>query len=54
MSATTPPKTDRELKRGRLHHHATKPHGIILIMALVFAIAWAFWTFFLASPVSVP
>lgn len=52
MSAPTSAK--RETKRHPIYSHATKPHGIILIMALVFAITWAFWTFFLAAPVSVP
>lgn len=52
MTATTPPK--REKKYHPVYSHATKPHGIIIIMALVFAITWAFWTFFLAAPVSVP
>ena len=52
MSGPTPAK--RESQRNSLSHHATRPRGIILIMALVFAITWAFWTFFLATPVSAP
>ncbi len=51
MSATTPPK--REVKRSGIAHHATQPHGIILIGGFIFLLAWAIWTFFLSTPVAV-
>ncbi|MBC7530076.1 MAG: hypothetical protein H7318_00760 [Oligoflexus sp.] len=58
MSATTPadPRADAHAPAPRkgLAHHATRPHGIILIGGFIFLIAWCFWTFFLASPATVP
>ncbi|MBC7658943.1 MAG: hypothetical protein H7249_04475 [Chitinophagaceae bacterium] len=53
MSATTPP-AKREHRHTGIRHHATQPHGILLIAAIIFVMAWGFWTFFLASPATVP
>jgi len=52
MSAPTPPKP--AVKPKGMAHHARQPHGILLIGGLIFLMAWAFWTFFLASPAVVP
>ncbi len=55
MSATTPadPRAGAG-QRKSLAHHATRPHGLILIGGVIFLAAWAVWTFFLASPAVVP
>ncbi len=50
MSASSPSK--REKKHHPLYSHITRAHSLVFFAALVFAITWAFWTFFLATPVS--
>ncbi len=50
MSASTPAKAEK--KRHPLVHHATKPHGIVIIGVLLFVAAWVLWNFWLAESVA--
>jgi hypothetical protein len=44
MSNPTTPH-ERKKKRDIIMHHAKQPHGIALIVMVLFVIAWSMWTF---------
>ncbi len=50
MSASTPVKAER--KRHPIVHHATKPHGIMVIGVIVFLVAWVAWNMWIAEAIA--
>lgn len=51
MSATTPSHPAPK-KRHPIVHHATRPHGIVIIAMLLFVAAWLSWNFWIVESVT--